>query len=84
MLWRHEETGRDEATVRCEMKPGQEAAWSSLSTLLAKELAEAHENLRFHVEQAAKGELPRFELKAKRVKDDRIVIGTQGERRTQG
>jgi hypothetical protein len=26
--------------------------------------------------------LPRFELKAKRVSDERIVIGTEGERRT--
>jgi len=27
--------------------------------------------------------LPRFELKAKRLVDDRTVIGTEGERRTQ-
>jgi hypothetical protein len=27
------------------------------------------------------GSLPRFELKAKRIMDERIVIGTEGERR---
>jgi hypothetical protein len=33
------------------------------------------------VTQAEHGSLPRFELKAKRVLDERIVIGTEGERR---
>jgi hypothetical protein len=28
------------------------------------------------------GTLPRFELKAKRVLDERIVIGSEGERRS--
>jgi phenylacetate-CoA ligase len=38
---------------------------------LAKALAEAHEGLRFEVERAAAGELPRFELKARRTVDRR-------------
>lgn len=38
---------------------------------LAKELAEAHEGLRFQVEEAAPGSLPRFELKARRLVDTR-------------
>jgi len=64
-------SGRDEVTVRCEMKPGHEPAWAALLPALGKELAEAHENLRFNLELAAKGELPRFELKAKRLVDKR-------------
>jgi phenylacetate-CoA ligase len=48
---------------------------------LRKALADAHENLRFGVRQADVGTLPRFELKAKRMLDERIVIGTEGERR---
>jgi phenylacetate-coenzyme A ligase PaaK-like adenylate-forming protein len=51
---------------------------------LGKKLAEAHENLRFGVRKAEDGSLPRFELKAKRLVDERIVIGTEGERRGQG
>jgi phenylacetate-CoA ligase len=38
---------------------------------LAKALAEAHEGLRFEVERAREGELPRFELKARRTVDRR-------------
>ena len=38
---------------------------------LAKALAEAHEGLRFEVERAQAGELPRFELKARRTVDRR-------------
>jgi phenylacetate-CoA ligase len=48
---------------------------------LARSLSEAHEGLRFGVKRVETGTLPRFELKAKRVQDDRIVIGTAGERR---
>src|SRR5919201_1370953 len=50
---------------------------------LGKSLSEAHEGLRFGVKKAENGSLPRFELKAKRLQDDRIVVGTAGERRTQ-
>jgi phenylacetate-CoA ligase len=48
---------------------------------LARALADAHESLRFGVRSVELGSLPRFELKAKRVLDERIVIGTEGERR---
>lgn len=71
VLSTHDEHGRDEVTVRCEMKPGQSAAWAAIFPALQKELAEAHENLRFNVELAQTGELPRFELKAKRLVDKR-------------
>jgi phenylacetate-CoA ligase len=50
---------------------------------VGKKLADAHEGLRFGVKQAETGTLPRFELKAKRMLDERIVIGTEGERRVQ-
>ena len=51
---------------------------------LRTSLSEAHEGLRFGVKKVDPGSLPRFELKAKRLQDDRIVIGTAGERRMQG
>lgn len=60
---------RDEITVKVELKPGEDAAWDGLHQKLNKDLAHAHEGLRFNVERAAEGELPRFELKAKRLQD---------------
>ncbi|HEX9823155.1 MAG TPA: AMP-binding protein [Actinomycetota bacterium] len=48
---------------------------------LQRALADAHEGLRFGIERVEIGSLPRFELKAKRVLDERTVIGTEGERR---
>jgi phenylacetate-CoA ligase len=50
---------------------------------LGKELADSHEGLRFGVKKAEDGSLPRFELKAKRLLDERTVIGSEGERRQQ-
>ena len=49
---------------------------------LRKALSQAHEGLRIEVKQVEKNTLPRFELKARRLQDDRIVIGTSNERRT--
>ena len=72
---------RDEIEVLVEV-PGDTSAERILRDL-GKRLADAHEGLRFGVEQADTGTLPRFELKAKRVLDERIVIGTEGERRQQ-
>lgn len=66
-----EEGIRDEITVLLELHPGAEAQFSSFSTKLAKDLAVAHENLRFNVSQAPQGTLPRFELKARRLIDKR-------------
>ncbi|MBV9120481.1 MAG: phenylacetate--CoA ligase family protein [Chloroflexi bacterium] len=61
----------DEITVRCELKTGSDGAWSQLQPALSRELADGHEGLRFNVERAGAGELPRFELKAKRLVDQR-------------
>jgi phenylacetate-CoA ligase len=71
---------RDEIEVVVEI-PDQDADHEGVLSRLGKSLAEAHENLRFGVREAEVGTLPRFELKAKRVLDERIVIGTEGERR---
>jgi phenylacetate-CoA ligase len=71
---------RDEIEVVVEI-PDQDADHEGVLSRLGKSLAEAHENLRFGVREAEVGTLPRFELKAKRVLDERIVIGSEGERR---
>jgi phenylacetate-CoA ligase len=78
-----EEGIRDEIEVLVEV-PGEGADAERVLRDLGKQLAEAHENLRFGVKQAEDGSLPRFELKAKRLLDERIVIGTEDERRGQG
>ena len=77
-----EEARRDEIEILVEV-PSAEVDAEALCGRLAKELADAHESLRFGVRRVEDGTLPRFELKAKRLVDDRIVIGTEGERRTQ-
>jgi phenylacetate-CoA ligase len=71
---------RDEIEVVVEI-PDQDADHEGVLSRLGKSLAEAHENLRFGVREAEVGTLPRFELKAKRVLDERVVIGSEGERR---
>jgi phenylacetate-CoA ligase len=75
-----QEAIRDEIEVLVEI-PDRSVDATRLLTQLQKELAGAHEGLRFGVKQAEHGSLPRFELKAKRVLDERIVIGTEGDRR---
>ena len=50
--------------------PG-DAGWDGLSETLHKRLSQAHEGLNFRIERAGEGELPRFELKAKRTIDKR-------------
>jgi phenylacetate-CoA ligase len=60
---------RDEITVVVELKPDRSDAWESLEGRLARDLADHHEGLRFNVALAAAEELPRFELKAKRLQD---------------
>ena len=65
---------RDEITLRVELEAGWQAArWPSLSDALHKRLAHAHEGLNFRIERAGAGELPRFELKAKRTVDLRTT-----------
>jgi phenylacetate-CoA ligase len=61
---------RDEITLRLEMKPDWPASsWDQLQDSVHRRLSLAHEGLNFRIEQAAAGELPRFELKAKRMID---------------
>jgi phenylacetate-CoA ligase len=71
-IWRRDDI-RDEITIKAELKPGREAEWAAIQQQLAADLASAHEGLRFIVEQAEPGSLPRFELKAKRLVDARPV-----------
>jgi phenylacetate-CoA ligase len=62
---------QDEITVQAEVKADAEAQWEELRERLGTALREAHEGLRFNVERAAAGTLPRFELKARRLTDKR-------------
>jgi phenylacetate-CoA ligase len=71
-IWRKDDI-QDEITINLEVKPGFESQWPDLQHKLAKDLANAHEGLRFNVEQKDHGYLPRFELKAKRLVDNRPV-----------
>jgi phenylacetate-CoA ligase len=61
----------DEIAVNVEIRQGFEETWDALSALIGRELADAHEGLRFKVGRATPGSLPRFELKARRVLDKR-------------
>jgi phenylacetate-CoA ligase len=67
----HREGGVDEVTVRVELRPGMDGEWAEIEKRLAEDLAGAHEGLRINLGRAAAGELPRFELKAKRFIDKR-------------
>jgi len=61
---------RDEIKLRVELSPeSSHDAWEHLRDDLHRRLAHAHEGLNFQLERAAHGELPRFELKAKRMID---------------
>ena len=63
---------RDEITLRVECNQScGDARWDVLSDDLHARLALAHEGLNFRIERAGSGELPRFELKAKRTVDHR-------------
>jgi phenylacetate-CoA ligase len=67
-IWRKDDV-QDEITVKVEVKPGEDAGVYDLLPRLGKDLAAAHEGLRFNVEAVDYGSLPRYELKAKRLKD---------------
>jgi phenylacetate-CoA ligase len=71
---------RDEIEVRVEI-PDANADADRILNELGTALAEAHEGLRFGVSQVENESLPRFELKAKRVLDEREVVGGSGERK---
>jgi len=61
---------RDEITLVVEPAVAiDDAEWRTIETELGAELADTHEGLRFIIERAAEGSLPRFELKAKRLTD---------------
>jgi phenylacetate-CoA ligase len=75
-----EEGIRDEIEILVEIPDGSADSDRILADL-QRALADAHEGLRFGVKKVEDGTLPRFELKAKRLNDERIVIGTEGERR---
>ena len=60
---------RDEITLRVELKPLGSGEWETVADDLHRRLGLAHEGLNFRVERAGEGELPRFELKAKRTVD---------------
>jgi len=65
---------QDEITVKIELKTDQQHAWGALGPRLGKDLADAHEGLRFNIVLSPPGELPRFELKAKRLQDLRPTM----------
>jgi phenylacetate-CoA ligase len=64
-----EEGIRDEITVKIELKPDAREPWFVIKKRLSDDLTATHEGLRFNVDQAPTGSLPRFELKAKRFQD---------------
>jgi phenylacetate-CoA ligase len=62
--------GRDEVILLVECSPTLgDDGWTRMEADLGRELAEAHEGLHFLLRRAATDELPRFELKAKRLTD---------------
>ena len=71
---------RDEIEIRVEI-PDASVDADKLLGELGTALAEAHEGLRFGVTRVENESLPRFELKAKRVLDEREVVGGSGERK---
>jgi phenylacetate-CoA ligase len=71
---------RDEIEVLIEV-PDPNAERDRIVTELSTALADAHEGLRFSVRIVENESLPRFELKAKRLLDEREVIGGEGQRR---
>ncbi|GAA1701275.1 phenylacetate--CoA ligase [Microbacterium sediminicola] len=65
---------RDEITLHVEtIESFADAGWDDLSRALQTELADGHEGLRFLINRRSAGELPRFELKARRLSDLRPV-----------
>ncbi len=71
---------RDEIEVLVEIADTHDSP-EGLVDELRTSLAEAHEGLRFEVKRVENGTLPRFELKAQRVLDERQVVGGAGERK---
>jgi len=70
VIWRKDDV-QDEITVKIEVKPDLDVDVYELLPRMGKDLAAAHEGLRFNVEAVDHQTLPRFELKAKRLVDER-------------
>jgi phenylacetate-CoA ligase len=69
-IWRRDDL-QDEITIRVEISPTYDSEWETMQQKLHKDLSNAHEGLRFNIELMDHGDLPRFELKAKRLVDAR-------------
>jgi phenylacetate-CoA ligase len=78
-LWTSEGI-RDEIEVLVEI-PDEDGGRQELMSDLRTALAEAHEGLRIGVSEVEHGTLPRFELKAQRLNDERELVGATGERK---
>ena len=78
-IWRKDDF-QDEIDIKLDIKPGLESAWPDLQYSLAKDLAQAHEGLRFNIVRTDHGYLPRFELKARRLVDVRPVAHYQTQK----
>ncbi|MFF7182950.1 phenylacetate--CoA ligase family protein [Streptomyces sp. NPDC008121] len=63
------EDGLDQIRLRVELASGCLPHWPQVKDGLHQRLRYTHEGLNFAVELASEGELPRFELKAKRMTD---------------
>ncbi len=75
-LWTKDDI-RDEIEVRCEPRAGYEEQWDAVARQLKADLSTNTEGLGFHVSRVESGALPRFELKAKRVLDERHIKGSK-------
>jgi phenylacetate-CoA ligase len=71
---------RDEIEVLIEL-PGDGNGKEAILDELRTSLSEAHEGLRIGVREVDHGSLPRFELKAQRLNDERDIAGSSGERK---
>lgn len=69
---------RDEVEVFIEI-PDSRVDSETLMKDLSQALSDGHEGLRFGVKKVENGKLPRFELKAKRLVDERKIVGGTGE-----
>ncbi len=68
---------RDEIAVRCEVRSGYDDQWEAVARRLKADLSTNTEGLGFHIQRVESGSLPRFELKAKRVLDERSIKGAK-------
>ena len=72
VITREGDPRRDHAAGRAASPTGPRTRWEhAVARTLHQRLALAHEGLNFRIERAGEGELPRFELKAKRTVDMR-------------